>query len=227
MFCASLADVFDNEVPAAWRSDLFSLICATPSLDWLLLTKRIGNANQMLPGDWGDGWSNVWLGATIANQEEAGRDIPKLLTTPARVRFLSIEPMLGSVDLRRIVLKGAEHPERGQPPVSIDALRGWYGGYGEARARIDWVICGGESGPHARPMNPSWARSLRDQCTATGVSFHFKQWGEFAPEQVPPVRAAYRWPIEQDEPEGGVWSYHIGKKAAGRLLDGRTWDEVP
>lgn len=103
VFCASLADVFDAEVPAAWRAELFALIAATPRLDWLLLTKRIGNVARMIeaPGMQKCGLPpHVWLGATVVNQAEADRDIPKLLATPAAVRFLSIEPMLGPVDLR-------------------------------------------------------------------------------------------------------------------------------
>ena len=115
VFCASLADVFDNEVDPAWRADLFALIEATPNLDWLLLTKRIGNVSKMAPASWvggpvqhgpdpaniHGGWpANVWLGATICNQAEADRDIPKLLALPVAVRFLSMEPLLGRVDLR-------------------------------------------------------------------------------------------------------------------------------
>ena len=95
VFCASLADVFDNEVPTQWRNDLFNLIWETPALTWLLLTKRIGNARHMLPLTT---LRNVWLGATIVNQEEADRDVPKLLATPAAVRFISYEPALGPVD---------------------------------------------------------------------------------------------------------------------------------
>ncbi|AJG18781.1 phage Gp37/Gp68 family protein [Cupriavidus basilensis] len=116
VFCASLADVFDNAVDPAWRADLFKLIEATPNLDWLLLTKRIGNVAAMVPEatdliDYGEGWQsiwgqgewpvNVWLGATICNQEEADRDIPKLLAVPACVRFLSMEPLLGPVDISK------------------------------------------------------------------------------------------------------------------------------
>jgi protein gp37 len=120
VFCASIADVFDNEVPASWRVDLFDLIRTTPNLDWLLLTKRIGNVRRMLQDaadhafnhrrddlhqwlvSWldGDAPLNVWLGATIVNQEEADRDIPKLFAVPARARFLSMELLLGPVSLR-------------------------------------------------------------------------------------------------------------------------------
>lgn len=94
VFCASLADVFDNAVPQQWRDDLFHLIRSTPHLDWLLLSKRIGNAAAMLPPDWGTGYSNVWLGSTVVTQAEADRDIPKLRATSAAIRFLSCEPLL-------------------------------------------------------------------------------------------------------------------------------------
>jgi len=135
VFCASLADVFDNEVPIAWRIELFDLIRSTPDLDWLLLTKRIGNAEKMLDeaGGWAGVFSggglrstlpNVWLGATVANQEEAARDIPKLLATPAAVRFLSIEPMLGRIDLCETLgeeaeIHGALQPRRGVFPDGL------------------------------------------------------------------------------------------------------------
>lgn len=224
VFCASLADVFDNEVPEQWRADLFRLIEATPNLDWLLLTKRIGNAAQMMfmaRGGHLPLLPNVWLGATICNQAEADRDIPKLLATPARVRFLSIEPMLGPVDLTRIKL-----PLRGESFETANVL--WRKDSlqrGAARASIDWVICGGESGPQARPMHPDWARSLRDQCSAAGVPFHFKQWGEWAPRPVGRVHDSYRWPIHPGEPEGGIWSYRI--TGAGRWLDGIEHNGTP
>ncbi len=180
VFCASLADVFDNQVPTAWREDLFDLIRLTPNLNWLLLTKRIGNAVQMVR--WhgaiaGNGSrylpDNVWLGASVVNQEEADRDVPKLLATRellgARVLFLSCEPLLGPIDL-----------ERPRPGPDMDQGGGkmicqpWL-----IQSGIDWVIVGGESGQQARPMHPDWARSLRDQCAAAGVAFFFKQWGEW------------------------------------------------
>jgi protein gp37 len=118
VFCASLADVFDNEVPSLWREDLWELIEDTPNLDWLLLTKRIGNAKGMLPANWGDGYANVMLGASIVNQDEADRDIVKLLALPARVRFLSCEPLLGPINLRQIHHDGT---------VEVDALTGDHG----------------------------------------------------------------------------------------------------
>ncbi|MEY2690227.1 MAG: hypothetical protein RL375_4427 [Pseudomonadota bacterium] len=206
VFCASLADVFDNEVPTHWRADLWALIRATPQLDWLLLTKRIGNAASMLY-DADEPLPNVWLGATVVNQAEYDRDIGKLLRTPAAVHFLSVEPMLGPIDMR---MGGASMPD-----------------YSDHKplARLDWVICGGESGPKARPMSPAWARRLRDQCKAARVPFLFKQWGEWIPMlgQVEglPVRP------EKTQTDDGWTMGWAGKKAAGRTLDGVTHDDYP
>lgn len=97
VFCASMADVFDNEAPEHFRDALWHVIRGTPHLAWLLLTKRVGNIPKMLPGDWGAGWANVWLGISVVNDIEAHRDIIKLTNIPARIRFLSIEPMLGPI----------------------------------------------------------------------------------------------------------------------------------
>ena len=185
VFCASLADVFDNAVDPQWRADLFSLIAQTPNLDWLLLTKRIGNVRGML-AELAHGSDpdlslldmmplpNVWIGATIVNQDEADRDILKLLAVPAAKRFLSMEPLLGPVDLTRIPICGSGHHEF-DPIITANVLN-------RAEAypplpQVDWVIVGGESGPSARPMHPDWASSLRDQCDAAGVPFMMKQMG--------------------------------------------------
>lgn len=239
VFCASLADVFDNEVDPAWRRDLFNLIVSTPALDWMILTKRIGNAARMieetlpenmkaLPQDhplaWP--WPNVWIGATICNQKEADRDIPKLLEVPAAVRFLSIEPMLGPVDLQPWLENG--HPSDADiqhPTHGMHYLR-----YGTPQ--IDWVIVGGESGPEARPMHPDWARSLRDQCAAVGVPLLFKQWGEWAPEKDiaddgSPFADSFRRNAEIHLFDGGERVYRVGKKRAGRLLDGTLHHAFP
>ncbi|MDW3683051.1 phage Gp37/Gp68 family protein [Cupriavidus sp. CV2] len=256
VFCASLADVFDNAISAQWRFDLLRLIVETPNLDWLLLTKRIGNAAEMLEQamraltigreGWRDNYlPNVWLGATICDQEEADRDIPKLLAVPARVRFLSMEPLLGSVDLERHLWKCCGHPVPGhpgdgwmQPPDPPECC--------DDRVPADllhWVIVGGESGTHARPMHPDWAKSLRDQCAAAGVPFLFKQWGGWTPgvnvgRVTGTVDTATHWAGSwdfgrenlaitdghiDDEPD----LYRISKKAAGRLLDGVQHDGFP
>jgi protein gp37 len=182
IFCASLADVFDNEVDPQWRSDLFGLIRQTPNLDWLLLTKRIGNARTMLPADWNDGYANVWLGATVANQEEADREIVKLIATPARVRFLSCEPLLGALDLTRLELaRGAAEPGLRvgghvvrNIALTLNALRGaaslgWRG--------VDWVIVGGESGGKARPFVLGHAKDIVRGCKAAGIAVFMKQAG--------------------------------------------------
>lgn len=270
VFCASLADVFDNMVDLQWRVDLFRLISATPDLDWLLLTKRIGNARPMIadasatvefnnpqikPWTTAEPWSNVWIGATVVNQEEADRDIPKLLAVPATKRFLSIEPMLGPIDLlatgdtlcrcEGCLNMSRQHPD--SPGLQ----------------RIDWVICGGESGPNARPMHPDWARLLRDQCAAARVPFLFKQWGEYTSHEVdkdgwnphlPCIdhhgrecalsrgednrNAGEPWWFLPPWPGRGTWGpdgiqpgvlevRKVGKKAAGRLLDGIEHNEFP
>ncbi|KVR27802.1 hypothetical protein WK15_11585 [Burkholderia ubonensis] len=216
VFCASLADVFDNEVDLLWGRDLFQLIADTQNLDWLLLTKRIGNVPTMLRHIGVDKLpDNVWLGATIVNQAEADRDIPKLLAVPARVRFLSMEPLLGRVTLRNLPI-GAHHEELHFPLEHdrFDALSVPNG--------INWVIAGGESGHGARPMRADWARSLRDQCAAAGVPFLFKQWGEWS---APGVSFPDEHPDRADEDE--LARFKVGKRAAGRLLDGRTHDEFP
>jgi protein gp37 len=240
VFCASMADVFDNHrsILPDWRANLWSLIAATPHLDWLLLTKRPQNIAKMLPPTWGDGWPNVWLGTTVENQTEADRRIPHLLATPAQIRFLSCEPLLGPVALDMILT----------PEMGIYALTGvrsdGSGPSGFSRGpRIDWVICGGESGPGARPMHPDWARSLRVQCTLDRVPFFFKQWGDWFPGEVDDKsdgsgRCAY--PDDNHDPAAymweGRWRYaevgnqgflRVGKKRAGRLLDGREWNDVP
>ena len=130
---------------------------------------------------------HVWLGVSVENQEQADKRIPELLKVPARVCFLSCEPLLGPVNL------------------------------GFSLARIDWVIAGGESGPGARPMHPDWARGLRDQCQAAGVPFFFKQWGDVVYQTSTNGNGSLTW----------TQPYRIGKKAAGRLLDGREWNEMP
>lgn len=174
VFCASLADVFDNEVDPTWRGDLFKLIRDTPALDWLLLTKRIGNAIGMLP--WYPTtrpWGNVWIGATVVNQEEADRDIPKLLATPAAVRFLSIEPILGPIDLTAV-------KHTASPGFFGDCLEWYHMPHAERYTKwpgVDWVIVGGESGPKARPTRVVWIRSIVEQCKATGVPAFVKQLG--------------------------------------------------
>ena len=230
VFCASLADVFDNEVDPQWRHELFALIKATPNLDWLLLTKRIGNASKLVDPSAFEACPNIWLGATICNQEEADRDIPKLLAVPARVRFLSIEPLLERVNLHPWLCK---HGDASKPEQRMSS---WCTPAGQ----LHWVIVGGESGHQARPMHPDWARSLRVQCAVAGVPFLFKQWGEWLPMSHqtggadPEQRQCHIWPDgraydgerEEMTPACAQLS-RVGKKAAGRLLDGVQHDGYP
>jgi protein gp37 len=200
VFTASLADVFDNEVPDEWRGELWALISECRHLTFQIVTKRIGNVRRMLPPDWGEGYPNVWLLITVVNQEEADRDIPKLLRIPACIHGLSMEPLLEPVIV----------------PINGD---------NENDRTVDWIISGGESGNEARPLHPDWIRSLRDQCQTAGAAFFFKQWGEWRPAQesadIPPYgKEAHRFP-------DGTITFRLGKKSAGRMLDGRTWDERP
>lgn len=273
VFCASLADVFDNQVPPEWREDLFELIRITPNLTWLLLTKRpqnivamvttsgavAGNGTRYLPG-------NVALGTTIEDQPRADINVPALLDAkyncgPAYV-FVSCEPLLGPINLRRICLlpqKVGSH----RAGIHIDALGGRYcesgmrytGPWdvtGPAPAAdapavvIDWVIAGGETdqGQHkARASHPDWFRSLRDQCKDTGAIFHLKQWGEWAPSTSEAAGGNPRsgWRALAGHPHvamaselypeaGAAFVERVGKKAAGRLLDGvehNGFPEVP
>ena len=168
VFCASLADVFDNAVPVEWRDDLFELIRQTPNLDWMLLTKRPQNFETMLPGDWGDGYPNVWLGVSAENQEEWDRRISFLIDTPAVCLFVSAEPLLGPIDITSTMTRLA-YLDHSLASV-LDILPG-----------IDLVIVGGESGPDRRPMDLEWARSIRDQCAEAGVAFFGKQWDKVQP----------------------------------------------
>lgn len=224
VFCGSMCDVFEDANPAVTLTDLdwqriklWKLIAQTPSLIWMLLTKRPQHMRAMTPTSWADnGWpENVWALATAENQEWLDRRAGHLLEVPAVVRGLSLEPLLGPVDL------------------GLDDAR--------RRDRLGWVIAGGESGPHARPMHPEWVRSIRDQCQGAGVPFFFKQWGEWAPDVgrdpagwgdgemplLPDGLDCRGYEALADKQIGCVLMRRVGKKAAGRLLDGREWNEAP
>ncbi|MBA4285435.1 MAG: hypothetical protein C0434_07880 [Xanthomonadaceae bacterium] len=236
VFCASLADWLDNEVPIEWLVDLLDLIRRTPNLDWLLLTKRIGNWRARLDAayhcarpdkkepesdvaKWIGNWlctvppANVWLGSTMIDRPEMLRDAEKLARVPAAVLFWSVEPMLGDFGVI---------PKHLMP---------------------NWIIAGGESGPHARPMHPDWIRSLRDQCAAAGVAFLLKQWGEWLPFDMSDDESWYakhryslplrwwdgeRWrDAEGEMRDDALWVARCGKKSAGRKLDGIEHDGFP
>lgn len=296
VFCASLADVFDVEVPDDWRDRLLALIAATPHLDWLLLTKRPKVAADYLgmPADtaaeraghgatlngwdcetacavvnWINGWSrwhdaffdgnpldgsaprwplpNLWLGTTVETQAMADARIPWLLDAPAAKRFVSMEPLLGPVDLTSVRPHGRDE---------VNALLGFDFDQGVACNGLNWVISGGESGVDARPSHPDWFRGLRDQCAAAQVPFLFKQWGECLPvgqvlpgfgkvhgatavkqgrmklhcgggrDQTPQHAFAERG-VDAHPMADGSLTFRVGKAAAGRLLDGQIHDAFP
>lgn len=193
-------------------------------------------------GSWRPRWplANVWLGVSAERQKEADERIPDLLATPAAVRFVSAEPLLGPIDFTTEYLRdkcGGKYPF---PMLSME----------DRTTRLDlldWIIVGGESGPGARPMHPDWARSIRDQCAAADVAFFFKQWGEWGPERPHPVGdeegsiRAMTTVSSTDRREIGRLSYlagsgldkpstplrRLGKARAGRLLDGREHNDMP
>lgn len=204
VFAASLADIFDNQVDDEWRADFWELVHNTPNLDWLILTKRPQNIVFMKPGYWDEISKHIWLGCTVENQRESDRRIMHLLRHSAAVHFLSMEPLFGNVDLS-------------SPGTFL-----WSGK--TFIHRLGWIIAGGESGPNARPSHPDWFRSIRDQCQAAGVPFLFKQWGEWAAFNSLDFMPNHSTKAVQFDKET-VW--RVGKKKAGRLLDGRTWDEFP
>jgi protein gp37 len=296
VFCASLADVFEDwqgpitnskgergviDCNGGWwftngpvsncyeltmdvvRQRLFALIDATPNLDWLLLTKRpenvlgkcmwpihpSGKYQEVLSFAESHRRSNVWLGTSVENQEYADKRIPELLKCRdlSPVLFLSCEPLLGPVDLQNIQV-AAEGSGLGPDQLSDDlhdALEGEVcsGETGcvtrEGQPTVDWVIAGGESGPKARPTDPEWFRSLRNQCQAAGVPFLFKQWGEWVPSDHDSVKMSDNevcpW---NDKPRSDVIDTkqrdnsntvmcRVGKVRAGRVLDGVTHDGFP
>lgn len=212
VFVNSMSDLFHEKIPDRFIAEVFGVMAAAPRHAFQVLTKRHGRMRSLVASegfreavylsnnlDQGEHWPlpNVWLGVSVEDQKWADIRIPALLDTPAAVRWLSCEPLLGPVDLTEVA------------PGKVYANRGFVALVGEPR--IDWVVVGGESGRGARRMKCDWARSLRDQCTAAGVPFFFKQWGEWLPVVTP----------------SGEHYERVGKKCAGRALDGRIWDEYP
>jgi protein gp37 len=165
IFTCSWSDFF-HEVADQWRDEAWDIIRGTPEFTYQVLTKRPERIRLCLPGDWGDGWPNVWLGTSIENRKFVGR-ADALRATPAAVRFISAEPLLGPLVLKR----NGPHAQRG-PFLDL--------------AGIDWLIVGGESGPQHRPIDPEWVRDLRRECVDTPrlhrPAFFFKQWGGSTPK---------------------------------------------
>jgi protein gp37 len=257
IFVNSMSDLFHDAVPDEFVADVFAVMAMAERHTFQVLSKRPARMRSLLSSRafldlvmdrvlredpaarrrfaetrWP--LRNVWLGVSVENQQWADIRVPALLGTPAAVRFLSCEPLLGPVNL---------HRGHATCPVH-DFSGGFCTGPCPDRYTIDWVIAGGESGQGARPMHPAWARTLRDECAAAGVPFFFKQWGEWAPESMlvhkDAAPAAYVGidgvvrPLVNGTPAApprarGVdpTVRRVGKKAAGRLLDGRTHDDYP
>jgi protein gp37 len=247
VFVNSLADLFHKNVPDEFIAQVFAVMARTPQHAYQLLTKQQARMRSLLNSErfardvealvWQmDGhparrfhWPlpNLWLGISAEDQHWAEIRVHALLATPAAVRWVSAEPLLGAIDLRNLKMGNG---------ALIDALSGDVKSpageiYAACPGSVSWVVAGGESGPNARPMAPDWARSLRDQCQAAGVPFFFKQWGAWAPTGyigIGQQDADHRW---VGPPQGDLREYEeirrIGKHAAGRVLDGRTWDEFP
>ena len=237
VFVCSMSDLFHEDIPFDFIEDVFDTMrFEADQHTYLVLTKRPDRAIEFYS------WAaidhpifHIWIGTSVENQEQANKRIPHLLQIPAAVRFLSCEPLLGKIDLNMVdQFKQFWMPQN-------DGIEGC--------AHINWVIAGGESGHNARPMHPDWVRSLRDQCQDANVPFFFKQWGEWHPtdqvlekvvnNRIFPTGDSHKWD-ERDEiilnkmDEGNVWKKNksiitakVGKKAAGRMLDGREWNELP
>lgn len=262
IFVCAHGDLFHESVPDEWIDKIFIIMAMAPHHKFQVLTKRPERMKEYLSSSKGNvnrlfAWplDNVWLGVSVENQEAADERIPLLLETPAAVRWISAEPLLGPVSFRWASwhdynkMGGHHH---------LDGMKG-----------IDWVVAGGESGLNARPIHPEWAQNLRDQCNEAGVAFLFKQWGEWKPISqdgddwhdglYKPNRLAKEYEdqdvlndiygrrcmvrngivhfngtvhdvIDLGAFQAGTRAMHsfkVGKKAAGRNLDGRTWDEYP
>jgi len=227
IFVENQSDLFGE-----WHSDeaidrVFRIMALCPWHTFQVLTKRPDRMAKYLyrresSGAFAPGpLSNVWLGVSVENQETADARIPLLLQTPAAKRFVSYEPALGPVDFMRIPRPDdAYFRERGEvgaigPKSEPDDYVYWQ------KRLLHWVIIGGESGPGARPMNPEWVRSTRDQCVEAGVAFFFKQWGEWV--SVSEVAGTGKHHTFPD----GRTVRRVGKKKAGASIDGREWREFP
>lgn len=243
IFVNSMSDLFHEDVPDEFIDRVFTTIRRCEVIGkghvFQVLTKRpqrMLDFMRPIPVP-----SNLWLGVSVEDQETADERIPLLLQTPAAVRFISAEPLLGPLD----VYGGDPDPRLGGvkagPGLSLEQY--WKADGNGPFPGLDWVIAGGESGPKARPSHPEWYRSLRDQCAAAHVPFFFKQWGDWWPiSQMgsgdgPGCSDYYRdhkrvvLQIDGREefafPPGAMTCFKVGAKASGNLLDGKTHEEFP
>lgn len=226
VFVQSMSDFFEEHPQLdEWRAEACEILAGLKHLDVQLLTKRPENIRRMVPEAWWKQWpAHIWIGTSVENQEMADKRIPLLLEVPAAVRFLSVEPLLGPVDLDDgyscwLTCNG----EREEGEDCCES----YHCFGEHFHGIDWVIVGGESGAKARPMHPDWARAIRDLCQDTAVAFHFKQHGEWVAQEGWYGRPAGVTDMPWYDLGDSTRMLKVGKHRAGRLLDGREWNEFP
>lgn len=261
IFVNSMSDLFHKDIPDEFVARVFAVMAASGRHTFQLLTKRHARMRALLSGDdfrqevsrraWElkvpgtparTPWPlpNLWLGVSVEDQRWADIRIPALLDTPATVRWVSAEPLLGPLNLTPYLVSMWTCPackyEQGAWVGNTHCIRCGQRAYPPPyRQQVDWVVAGGESGRGARPMHPDWVRSLRDQCQHAGTPYLFKQWGEWAPvdEDRPGVRSVhadgqgYGPSRSWSESSGWQMMLRVGKKRAGRELDGRIWDEYP
>jgi len=218
VFVGSMGDLFHEAVPYSAIGPVLDRASRWTQHTFLLLTKRPDRMAAAISHLYGDNGPtrNVWLGVSVENQARADERIPVLLQIPAAKRFVSLEPLLGPVDLSRWL-----SPR--QRPIADgyggDCAPGWITDF----TALDWVIVGGETGPGARPMHPDWVRSVRDQCVEAGVPFWFKGWGEWIPLGQKGEWNAERLHLWDDS----LSSSRVGKRRSGAMLDGRRWEQIP
>ena len=254
IFVNSMGDLFHPAIDVDGQAydAIMHMVRRCSRHTFLFLTKRPGKMRWVCERIWGNDLpKNAWFGVTAENQRRADERIPILLQIPAAVRFVSVEPMLGPISLPRVNFhcdlcdgtgilsrwpKGACHYCNGRGEIPAISTDPQFGKPSTPARKIHWVICGGESGPGARPMNPEWARSLKDQCVAAGVPFLLKQLGEYC-EVVNPSKERFVFYRDGKRPEFGygmldvnrphIFIEKVGKKAAGRKIDGLIWDKYP
>ena len=269
VFVNSMSDLFHKDIPDEFIARVFAVMALCQQHTFQVLTKRaelmrafVAHPNTVI-GVWNEMgrdefqrmgcprpvWPlpNVWLGVSVENQAMADQRIPALLQTPAAIRWVSVEPLLGPVNLEQV----CEQDEYGEESALLFPLAGEFTCEGRNEplpikgGGIKWVVVGGESGPGARPMHPEWPLALRGQCVQAGVPFFFKQWGEWTPDRPENyIRVSERRYSHETfawAEDGSVYNpvrppsdhfpsvmvFRVGKKRAGRLLDGRWWSDFP
>lgn len=203
IFVCSMGDLFHESVPDEWIYEVLRVIMNTPKHRYMILTKRPERMQAYFEKRCAI--KNLALGVSVENQETANERIPLLIQTTATKRFISVEPMLGTIELG----------------LCLNCMPGGYENCHE-HTKLDLVICGGETGKNARPVNPEWVVGLRDQCKNAGVPFHFKHWGEWWPSDQGQWLSEAEKHVNFDGPDQN--HYRIGKKAAGRMIEGIEWN---